>query len=520
MPAMPATTSRSTITILALDERVPWPGWHSTVLLHTEDARVGKVLLLRGLALLGRYTISVMRAVGMLSVMVVALAANSLASATLLLEEPYGKLGFFTATGHSAVYLSGVCAETPVILRRCVSGEMGVVLSRYDGVGSYDWIAIPLIPYLYAVDQPEDLPLFADAKMVAFLRDRYRRTHLEDVAPDLPNGESPGGNWYELVGSSYDRTTYGFEIETTSAQDDALILKFNSSPNRSHFHILTRNCADFVKDVMNFYQPKAVHRSYVADVGITTPKQMAKNLVKFSIRHPELGLSRVILPQVPGSIARSKAVHGVVESFFKSKKYIVPSAVVSPIFAGCVAAVFVGSGSGRFDPGRNAMVFVPDSEPDLPLSREDLQAYRKALDNLLAMPDFETTAGNAPEAWELIRSEARPGLDQNGRPVLQLDTGPDTVSVGASADNVLTSGSPTYLVRALLKARVQAELRRSNPLSVSGREFARDWKLLQVAMKENGPQVTAQLVRDLLEPSASLRTRASAFGDSATTHQQ
>ena len=476
------------------------------MLLPTEGPRVGKVLLLRGSALLRRYTISITRAVGMLCVLVVALAANSGASATLLLEEPYGKLGFFTATGHSAVYLSGVCAESPVILRRCVPGEMGVVLSRYDGVGGYDWIAIPLIPYLYAVEQPEDVPLFADAKMVAFLRDRYRRTHLEDVAPDLPNGEIPGGNWHELVGLSYDRTTYGFEIETTSAQDEALILKFNSSPNRSHFHILTRNCADFVKDVINFYQPRAVHRSYLADVGITTPKQMAKNLVKFSMRHPELGLTRIILPQVPGSIARSKAVHGVVESFFKSKKYIVPSAVASPIFAGCVAAVFFGSGSGRFDPGRNAMVFVPDSEPDLPLGREDLQAYRKALDSLPAMPDFETSAGNAPKAWERIRSEARPGLDQQGRPVLQLNVGPDIVSVGASADNVLTSGSPAHLVQALLKARLQAELRRSNPLSVSGREIARDWKLLQEAMKENGPQVTAQPVHGLLEPSASLRS--------------
>jgi hypothetical protein len=34
------------------------------------------------------------------------------ASATLLLEEPYGKLGFFTATGHAAVYLSGVCVRS------------------------------------------------------------------------------------------------------------------------------------------------------------------------------------------------------------------------------------------------------------------------------------------------------------------------------------------------------------------------------------------------------------------------
>src|SRR5437667_6292910 len=104
-------------------------------------------------------------------------------SATLLLEEPYGKLGFFTATGHAAVYLSGVCAETPVVLRPCKREEAGVVLSRYDGVHGYDWVAIPLIPYLYAVERPEDVPLFADAKMAFYLRDRYRRKHLEDIAP-------------------------------------------------------------------------------------------------------------------------------------------------------------------------------------------------------------------------------------------------------------------------------------------------------------------------------------------------
>src|ERR1700740_618605 len=148
-------------------------------------------------------------------------------SATLLLEEPYGRLGFFTATGHAAVYLSGVCADTPLVLRPCAPGETGVVISRYDGVGKYDWVAIPLIPYLYAVERPEDIPLFADAKMTAFLRDRYRRRHLEVVAPDVRDGETPAGNWYELIGSSYDRTIYGFEIETTRKQDLALIKKLN-----------------------------------------------------------------------------------------------------------------------------------------------------------------------------------------------------------------------------------------------------------------------------------------------------
>jgi hypothetical protein len=318
----------------------------------------------------------------------------------------------------------------------------------------------------------------------------------------LPTGETPGGNWYELVGSSYDRTIYGFEIETTSEQDEALIRKYNSSPNRSHFHAVSRNCADFVKDVMNFYHPKALHRSFVADIGVTTPKQMAKTLVKFSTRHPELRLSRTIIPQVLGSVSRSTAVHGVIESFFKSKKYIVPSAVVSPIFAGCVAAVFVGSGSGLFDPSRDAMIFALGGDPERPIGREDLRAYRKALEHLLAKTDSGTSAGSAAKAWERMQSKAKVGLDEQGRPVLQMTVGANVVTVGESAENVMTSGTPPELVEALLEARLQAELQRS---SVSEREIAREWKLLHQAIEAANPQVTARAVQHPLEPSTSMR---------------
>src|ERR1700688_1046152 len=331
-----------------------------------------------------RHIQTMRRPFGKLVVMVLACASLASASATLLLEEPYGKMGFFTATGHAAVYLSGVCADTPLVLRHCAPGQTGVVLSRYDGVGGYDWVAIPLIPYLYAVERPEDVPLFANAKMAAFLRDRYRRKYLEDIAPDVRDGETPGGNWYQLVGSSYDRTIYGFEIETTPGLDDALIRKYNSSPNQSHFHLATNNCADFAKGVLNFYYPKSLHRSLVADIGITTPKQISRMLTKFSDHHSELPFSRLIIAQVPGSMPRSSAVHGVVESFFKSKKYIVPSAVVRPIFAGCVAAVYVGTGAGHFEPSRNAMVFVVGNDPERPLDREDRRAYQLQLKHFLA----------------------------------------------------------------------------------------------------------------------------------------
>jgi len=415
------------------------------------------------------------------------------ASATLLLEEPYGKLGFFTATGHAAVYLSGVCAETPLVLRRCNPGETGVVISRYDGVAGYDWIAIPLIPYLYAVDRAEDVPLFADAKMTAFLRDRYRRQYLEDIAPDTEKGGPPGGNWYELVGSSYDRTMYGFDIETTREQDDALIRKLNSSANESHFRTVRRNCADFAKDVMNFYYPKSLHRSIIADVGITTPKQMAKMLVRYSARHPELQFSRIVIPQVPGSMPRSTAVHGVVEAFFKAKKYIVPSAVVSPIFAGCVAAVYVGTGAGHFEPARGAMVFVVGGTPEPALDREDLRAYREQLKHLLAGTYPERSGHGIDKAWEKVQAKSKKTVDADGHPVLQMQVGEHLVQLGASADNVLGGQAPPQLVRQLLEARLHSELYHRSERGLTEAEVSRDWKLLEESMSSGRSHIAARL---------------------------
>jgi hypothetical protein len=438
------------------------------------------------------------------TLIVLMFAGSTLAStsATLLLEEPYGKLGFFTATGHAAVYLSGVCAETPLVLRRCHSGETGVVISRYNGVGGYDWIAIPLTPYLYAVERPEEVPLFADAKITAFLRDRYRRTHLEEIAPDLKNGATPGGNWYELVGSSYDRTIYGFEIETTPGQDLALIHKLNASNNVSHFHTVSENCADFAKGIINFYYPKALHRSVVADLGMTTPKQTAKMLVKYSSRHPEVKFSRIVISQVPGSIPRSTTAHGVVDAFFTSKKYIVPSAVVSPIFAGCVAAVYVGTGAEHFDPARNAMVFVVGQQPQAPLDREDLRAYQQELKHLLAGA-YPESGRNAEKSWARLQSKAQSTVDDDGMPALEMQVEGNRVEVGIAAGNVMNGNAPPELLRQLIEARLQSELHRS-PHGITETEVARDWDLLYRTM---GRGETAQTTRVLTRVETSRGNR-------------
>lgn len=413
------------------------------------------------------------------------------ASATLFLEEPYGKLGFFTATGHAAVYLSGVCAQTPLVLRPCQPGETGVVISRYDGIEHYDWVAIPLIPYLYAVDHAEDVPLFVDAKTVSVLRDRYRRRHLEEIAPDAENGEAPGGNWYELVGSSFDRTIYAFQIDTTPEQDAALIRKLNSDPNRSHFRTVSSNCADFAKQIINFYYPKALHRSVVADVGITTPKQIAKTLVKFEQRHPQIEYSHFIIAQVPGNTPRSSAVHGVVESFFKSKKYMVPSVVVSPIFAGCVFAVYEGVGAGRFQPGRDALVLDSDGTLQKPIGHEDLRAFQLQLKNLLASESPVGPGQNAEKNWARLQAKAKTEFDDQGRPVLEFQEEGQLVRIGLSVENVLSLAAPSSFVRELLEARLQSELRPKPAREISEDSVTRDWGLLQQVDPAADPSLTA-----------------------------
>lgn len=388
------------------------------------------------------------------------------ADATLLLEEPYGHFGAFTATGHAAVYLSRVCAESPTLLRRCNQGETGIVLSRYNKVAGYDWLAVPLVPYLYAVDHADDIPLYANPKIVAFLRNEYRKKHLEAIAPDLPNGEPPEGNWTQLVGAAYDRTIYGFTIETTTEEDDRFIQAYNDRPNESHFNLLAYNCADFAKGVINFYYPKTLHRNLIADVGITTPKQIAKLLVKFSRRHPELQSSSFVIPQVPGSMGRSTPVYGVVESVLKSKKYLLPVAVLHPVVTGFLAAAYVSD--GRFNPAKNAMVSESGRDLEPPLAAEQRKAYESGL--------RLTETRDEAKQWAQRENDGEPRLDEYGRPTLRLRIDGEPVDVGISRDNIATA--PPDMASELMAARLQMELRRGDP-KASAIQVMDDWKLLQ-----------------------------------------
>src|ERR1700751_4740785 len=107
--------------------------------------------------------------------------------------------------------------------------SQALFISRYSHIHGYDWIAIPLIPYLYAVDRPDKVLEWSDSNSVSRLRQSYRNRYLRELVPD---GDEHSVAWTQLVGVSYDRRIYGLQIETTTEQDDRIIQELNSKPNQ------------------------------------------------------------------------------------------------------------------------------------------------------------------------------------------------------------------------------------------------------------------------------------------------
>jgi hypothetical protein len=396
--------------------------------------------------------------------------------AALLLEEPYSYDGTFAGTGHAAVYLARVCAETPFQLRRCSSGEQGVVISRYHGVAGHDWIAVPLIPYLYAVRTPEDIPLYVNPKVVSFLREQYLNSL--PLPPESHPGAEPR---YELAGSAYDRTLYGFRIATRPDQDDALIRVLNAAPNEEAYKLLKRNCADFAKQIINFYYPHAVHRSIIADLGVTTPKQAAKSLVHYSKHHRETQLTTIIIPQVPG-LKPSKPVHGVLESLFFQKKYVTPVLMFHPFVVAAVEGTYLAG--WRFNPGKNALVFNamatnPMKDFDPPLSA----AQRRSYTELVALMRRSNELDEFP-SWRHLEAHSTPKIDAQGRPFVQVDFDGREVPVGICSGNALRVSRSPELVQDLVLSRLEAQLKTKKP-RVSEQSVKSDWKLLESAREES-----------------------------------
>lgn len=255
------------------------------------------------------------------------------AQAALLMEEPYGFFGALNPTGHTAIYFARICAKTPVQLRRCNAGEQGVVIARYQGIAGYDWIAIPLVPYLYSVESMSQVPDRVDREAVERMRNRYREQHLLSLGINLLAGNLVRGGWTQLVGAAYERRIYAFRFDTTADQDDALIARLNSHENHSEFDLIYNNCADFARNVLNSYFPRTFRRTVFPDAGMTTPRQITYKLVRYAKKHPEADLTVFEIPQTPGYRRLSRSNKSVAASLITTP-YAIPIALLNPYLAG------------------------------------------------------------------------------------------------------------------------------------------------------------------------------------------
>ena len=424
----------------------------------------------------------------------------------IVLNESLGtSMDRISGTGHSAVYFSRICPESPVWLRLCRSDESGSVMSNYINIGEsqgFEWNIVPLNIYLYGVEDPRFRPLFGSYAVKNLLEERYRAKYLQGYCDGPPCSTSSKAEWREMVGATLIRGMYVFVIDTTVEQDEALIAQFNASPNKNHFNGVTRNCADFTKRVINTYFPHAASTDYLNDFGMTTPKAIARSLVRYSDRSPKLNLRVLHFAQVPGTIKRSSDVRAVTEQLYRSKKLLIPMLIFADYGVPVVAASYLLT--GRFNPEREFEKHPGEAEnsgyaPQSDKAFEGEQAqivgtsaewkrYRQELDPLLGERGRTEAGGEPADLRRFFKRAAKvgkPRLDANGAVWIEVANKGQAFEVGLSANNILARDSDTQWAYSLLLWRAEGVLKSPKHRRETMPEFEDDWELLQQARLRN-----------------------------------
>jgi hypothetical protein len=429
--------------------------------------------------------------------------------------------GWITSTGHSSIYLSRVCAETPVKARPCRPGEMGSILSAYSNFHEdrpYEWNLVPVSVFLYGVDDPANRPLYATPELLTTLRNHYRAEHLGNLCISQNCRVNPDANWLDTVGATFVRTIYIFEVKTTEAQDLAFIQRLNASANVNHYNGMDWNCADFAKNIVNSYFPHAVRADRWNDFGMTGPKAIAKSLTHYADHHKQMQLRVTRFEQLPSNIRRSDPARDGTESIFEQKKFMIPMLLRPEELAFFSASYFL---TARFSAERAVRHHVPDSELTQMQTVPTRQSAAKSGWQSLTWDQFQAEfARQESEAREMgiIRDDedlsrtlaeldktGAPFLDRDGRPWMEVrstnsefNVGP---VVGITPETVEKGRDPQSAAVAykLQLARVRFYLHSSGMNRESLTEFKQDWALLQatrntvVADEYAGPAlVTAQ----------------------------
>ncbi len=349
-----------------------------------------------------------------------------------------------TGAGHAAVYLSRICAASPTELRMCGPGENGSVLSNYANFQEtkpYEWNVIPVEIFLYGVEHPEYRSLFGTLELRAALQSKYRQEHLADICSSVACVDDPDANWRDMVGATFVRTVYIFKVRTTVQQDEAFVRYMNTRANVNHYSGFHYNCADFAKNVMNFFLDDHVHANRFNDFGMTSPKAIARSLTHYAAKHKELGLSVAEFAQLPSDLPRSEDPRIGTQTTITTAKFVAPLVWLEPHSLALFAATYIVS--GRFSiPGavrkypedaQFAAVRGDGSTASARAADEARSAYQRQLPQEIAEARALNVIDGANDLKEQLRAlETTPmRLDADGRPFAILAPGRE---IGLAAD--------------------------------------------------------------------------------------
>jgi len=465
-----------------------------------------------------------------LSILIVVLSSGvARADVSFFLLEAVGVAGESTGSGHAAIYLSNICADGPVQLRLCQPGEKGVVISNYPGFAEnapYEWLAVPVLPYLYGVENERDIPLYANGKIRNFLREAYRQKHLRSVIADSADGTMPKGGWKTMLTMAFNRDIYSFNVKTTPEEDAKFLKEFTSLPNEDRFNSFNRNCADFIRHVINRYFPDAARRNVINDFGITTPKAIARSFSGFATDRPELLFSITKYSQVAGPIWRSYDNRNFSETAFTSKKYVIPTLLFEPPLLGIFAGAYLVS--GRFDAHQQYKKY-PNAEIARLVLEENLlkqaehnsqgtklnahssgvnesharlkeiatkkeiarlrqlgdeqiwKRYGELFAPILARALHQRLFVDETEVKTFFRDleiQSEPALDENGALILKVRDHGAAHVLGLTRDNIMSQNSDIRLAYKLMLAKVYADVNAKEKNRNSLVTFESDWALL------------------------------------------
>jgi hypothetical protein len=415
----------------------------------------------------------------------------------------------YTHAGHSLVYLSGVCAASPVRARLCEAGEQGSVVTTYPDfreTQEYAWNLVPLSLYLHGSLTPGDRLLYGSRLVKEALEEHAREGFLQEVCADGHCPQTQHSFWRDLVDANAVRDIFIFAVHTTRAQDQAAVDWLNDEPNVNHYNGFTNNCAVFTRSLVNLIFPHSVHRDFPNDLGMMAPKAAARSFTHWALKRPELGFYSMHFAQQPGDLPRSGVAQSGTETAIHMKKYLIPAALIGDheVAGSFFVAYFLTGRFGvykEFSRHPSSLAVGPEAEPVA--AEEDRDEVQWSYVGTAAEQKRSTVLG-LPQDWAEYRERfaamqdsaevkefshkrffpqqfdsGKASVDAMGHPWLTMEIDGSTRHVGISNRNLMEAESDPELAFQLMLGRVGYVLHAKNHLRETMEEFRKDWALLE-----------------------------------------